>query len=263
MPLKLRAPRKGKTPHWTVRGTYLGVYVERSTGTPSKRLAQQFLKKWEGEIERGEFTTPDEPTFLSAAISYMKAGGTRNFLEPLLRHFGERPLRLIDQAAVDAAAAELYPTQTSATRNRQVYTPVSAILKHAGVDPHFGPDVPAGAWVHDPRIKAVVIAAPAFGFAFGHAGLSSVRAPIQLWRAADDRHQPHPYYDEAVRADLPRPPEYHVVVNAGHYDFLPPCDARLSRKMPEICTSLPGFDRAAFHEQFNADVVQFFQAMLQ
>ncbi|MGF6601470.1 putative dienelactone hydrolase [Paraburkholderia sp. GAS448] len=138
-----------------------------------------------------------------------------------------------------------------------------AALKHAGVDPHFGPDVPAGAWVHDPRIKAVVIAAPAFGFAFGRAGLSSVRAPIQLWRAADDRHQPHPYYDEAVRADLPRPPEYHVVANAGHYDFLPPCDARLSRKTPEICTSLPGFDRAAFHEQFNADVVQFFQAVLQ
>src|ERR1700756_4648061 len=134
MPLKLRAPRKGKTPHWTVRGTYLGAYGERSTGPPRKRLAQQFLKKWEGEIERGEFTTPDEPTFLSAAISYMKAGGTRNFLELLLRHFGERPLRLIDQAAVDAAAAELYPTQTSATRNRQVYTPVSAILKHAGVE---------------------------------------------------------------------------------------------------------------------------------
>ncbi|MFL9928236.1 dienelactone hydrolase [Paraburkholderia sp. RL18-103-BIB-C] len=135
-------------------------------------------------------------------------------------------------------------------------------LKHAGVDPHLGVDVPAGAWVHDPRIKAVVTAAPAFGFAFGRAGLSSVRAPIQLWRAADDRHQPHPYYDEAVRADLPRTPEYHVVANAGHYDFLPPCDARLSRKMPDVCDSLPGFDRAAFHEQFNADVVKFFQATL-
>ena len=135
-------------------------------------------------------------------------------------------------------------------------------LKHAGVDPHVGADVPAGAWVHDSRIKAVVIAAPAFGFAFGRAGLSNVSAPIQLWRAADDRHQPHPYYDEAVRADLPRTPEYHVVANAGHYDFLPPCDARLSRKRPEVCDSLPGFDRAAFHEQFNTDVVQFFQATL-
>ncbi|MGA7816376.1 alpha/beta hydrolase family protein [Caballeronia sp.] len=135
-------------------------------------------------------------------------------------------------------------------------------LQHAGVDLHFAAQVPADAWVHDPRIRAAVIAAPSFGFAFGRAGLSGVRAPVQLWSAADDRHQPHPYYDEAVRDDLPRAPEYHVIANAGHYDFLPPCDARLSRLRPEICNSLPDFDRAAFHEHFNADVVQFFRAML-
>jgi predicted dienelactone hydrolase len=135
-------------------------------------------------------------------------------------------------------------------------------LKRAGVDFHVASDVPAGTWVHDPRINAVVVAAPAFGFAFGRAGLSGVRVPVQLWRAADDRHQPNPYYEEPVRADLPRAPEYHVVANAGHYDFLSPCDARMSRKMPDICTSLPGFDRAAFHEQFNAEVVQFFRATL-
>lgn len=135
-------------------------------------------------------------------------------------------------------------------------------LKHAGVDPHIGADIPASAWVHEPRIKAAVIAAPAFGFSFGRAGLADVHASIQLWRAADDRHQPNPYYEEAVRADLPHPPDYHVVANAGHYDFLPPCDARLSRQRPEICNSLPGFDRAAFHEHFNVDVVQFFEATL-
>jgi predicted dienelactone hydrolase len=138
-----------------------------------------------------------------------------------------------------------------------------AALQHAGVDLHIGADVPASAWVHDPRIRAVVIAAPSFGFAFGRTGLSTVRAPVQLWSAADDRHQPHPYYDEAVRDHLPRAPEYHAVANAGHYDFLPPCDERLARLRPEICNSLPGFDRAAFHEQFNANVVQFFQATLQ
>jgi predicted dienelactone hydrolase len=135
-------------------------------------------------------------------------------------------------------------------------------LQHAGVDLHFAVDIPAGAWVHDPRIKALVVAAPSFGFTFGRAGLSGVRAPVQLWSAADDQHQPHPYYDEPVRADLPHAPEYHVVANAGHYDFLPPCDARLSRLRPEICDSLAGFDRAAFHEQFNAAVVRFFEAML-
>jgi len=95
-----------------------------------------------------------------------------------------------------------------------------------------------------------------------HAGVD-IHLPVQLWSAADDRHQPHPYYDEAVRDDLPRSPEYHVIGNAGHYDFLPPCDARLARLRPEICNSLPDFDRAAFHEQFNGDVVQFFRAKRQ
>ncbi|MGF6967132.1 putative dienelactone hydrolase [Paraburkholderia sp. WC7.3g] len=135
-------------------------------------------------------------------------------------------------------------------------------LRHAGVDVHFGANVRAGVWVHDARIKAVVIAAPAFGFAFGRAGLSGVRAPVQLWSAVDDRHQPHPWYDEPIRDQLPRAPDYRVVVNAGHYDSLPPCDARLARMRPEICGSAPGFDRAAFHRRFNADVVRSFESML-
>jgi predicted dienelactone hydrolase len=135
-------------------------------------------------------------------------------------------------------------------------------MKHASIDPRFGADGPASAWVHDRRIKAVVIAAPAFGFVFGRAGLSGVRLPIQLWRPAEDRHQPYPYYAEAVRVDLPGPPEYHVVRNAGHYDFLPPCEAPLSQMSPDICSSLPGFDREAFHKRFNAEVVRFFQAKL-
>ncbi len=135
-------------------------------------------------------------------------------------------------------------------------------MKAAGIDPRFGADVPVGAWIHDRRIKTAVIAAPAFGFAFGRTGLRGIRVPIQLWRAANDRHQPNPYYDEAVRADLPSPPEYHVVKQAGHYDFLPPCDARLSQSRPDICRSLPAFDRKAFHRRFNAEVVRFFQAKL-
>lgn len=135
-------------------------------------------------------------------------------------------------------------------------------LQHAGVDLHSAANVPASIWVHDPRISAIVIAAPSFGFTFSSASLSGVRAPVQLWSAADDRHQPHPYYDEPLRADLPHAPDYRVVANAGHYDFLPPCDARLSRMRPEICTSQPGFDRQAFHDQFNADVVKAFQTML-
>ncbi len=135
-------------------------------------------------------------------------------------------------------------------------------LQQARVDPHSLPSVPASAWIHDGRIRAIVVAAPAFGFAFSRSGLAGVRVPVQLWSASDDRHQPHPFYDEAVRDDLPRAPEYHTVRNAGHYDFLPPCAARLAKVRPEICSSRPGFDRADFHDRFNADVVRFFKATL-
>jgi integrase len=134
MPLKAIPPRPGKTPYWSIRGTYLGVYVDRSAKTRSGAVAKKLLHKWEREIERGEFAERAEPTFASAALSYMAAGGERLFLAPLLNHWGEKPLREIDQAAIDTAALALYPTARAATRNRQVYTPVSAILKHAGID---------------------------------------------------------------------------------------------------------------------------------
>jgi hypothetical protein len=53
MPLYLRRPRK--SPNWSIRGKYLDVAVERSTGTPKKAVAEQQRKKLEGQIERGEY----------------------------------------------------------------------------------------------------------------------------------------------------------------------------------------------------------------
>jgi integrase len=136
MPLKLYPPRKartGSTPYWTVRGTYLGVRVSRSTKTGKRSLAIQVLKSLEREIERGEFAQPAERTFASIAAAYMKAGGERTHLKKLLEHFGDRPVSQIGQAEIDAAAVAIYPNASAATRNRQVYTPISALLRHAGV----------------------------------------------------------------------------------------------------------------------------------
>lgn len=117
-------------------------------------------------------------------------------------------------------------------------------------------------WTHDPRLKAVVAAAPAIGFAFGREGLKNVRAPILLWRAEFDHILPQPDYAEAVRLALPTPPDYRVVANADHFDFLAPCSEALKREVPDICESRPGFDRAAFHDAFNRAVVGFFDANL-
>lgn len=139
-----------------------------------------------------------------------------------------------------------------------------AAMRHVGVDPDNPPiHVPKNAWVTDPRIRAIVAAAPAFGFTFGRQGLRNLRIPVQLWHAANDRHQPDPYYEAAVRKALPIPPEYHVVAGSGHYDFLPPCNKTLAAGNPAICSDPPGFDRAAFHAELNTEIVRFFRAHLQ
>jgi integrase len=132
MPLELVPPREGKSPNWSVRGTYLGVSVDRSTRTRKRAVAAKILKKWERDIERGEFSDRPEKTFASAAIAYMKAGGERTYVKKLLEHFGETPLKNIGQDEIDAAAVALYPNVAPSTRNRQVYTPMSAIRKRAG-----------------------------------------------------------------------------------------------------------------------------------
>lgn len=150
MPYKLVPPKPGRSPFFRIRGTYLGVELDRSTKTADEALARQLLNKRKREVERGQLADPvaeppaQGPTFLSAAVAYMKAGGDRRFLGKfneqtgewtgLIAHFGDTPLANIDQAAIDAAATLLYPNGTAQTRNRQVHTPVSAILKAAGLE---------------------------------------------------------------------------------------------------------------------------------
>lgn len=129
-------------------------------------------------------------------------------------------------------------------------------LAQTGVPPVIGE------WTHDRRIHAIVAAAPALGYTLSGEGLSGVTQPVQLWRAGEDEILPSPFYAEAVRDALPRAPEYHVAEGARHFDFLPPCSERLAAMAPAICASAPGFDRPAFQDRFNAEVIGFFRRML-
>ena len=124
------------------------------------------------------------------------------------------------------------------------------------------PMTSATATAADARIKAAVVAAPALGFAFSPDGLRNVTVPVQLWRADNDVLLPHPRYAEAVRLALPQAPDYRVVADAGHFDFLVPCSAALASIAPAICTSAVGFDRTAFHAGFDAAIVAFFSKTL-
>jgi integrase len=134
MPLKLVSPRAGKSPFYYVRGTHLRVAVDRSTKTSRKSLAKKILREIEREIETGAFGKSEQSGFAGAAQAYMMAGGENRFVKPLIEHFRMTPLSEIGQQEIDLAAVKIYPVATSATRNRQVYSPMSAILKRAGVE---------------------------------------------------------------------------------------------------------------------------------
>ena len=132
----LKLSKRHGSKFWTARGTYCGIKVDRSLGVTEKREAEAILAKLQKEIfERASGRVPEKagPSFAQAVISYVKLGGERRFLEPLLKYFGEVPIDTIDQTAINAAAIALYPNGSSSTRNRQVYGPVSAILKSNGI----------------------------------------------------------------------------------------------------------------------------------
>lgn len=141
MPIKLIPPKEGRSQYFYAKGKHLEVFVDRSTKTADERVAKIQIKRWEKQIERGEYIDPrappaevvsGPPMFLGAAVAYMKAGGERKYIAPIIEKWRTTKLSEIDQTLIDTTADELYPNAPASTKNRQFYTPVSAILKRAG-----------------------------------------------------------------------------------------------------------------------------------
>jgi predicted dienelactone hydrolase len=127
-------------------------------------------------------------------------------------------------------------------------------------------EIPRQAIVHDPRVKAVVVADPAFGPLFNRVALAGVKLPIQVWASAlsgEDRISEIKLdYVAAIDRGLPVKSDYHVVPGAGHFAFALPCARTVTTDPPRWCTDRPGFDRSAFHKEFNAAVLAFFRKYL-
>jgi integrase len=172
MPLRLFPPRPPKCASWRIRGTHFGVYIDRRSGARTRSLAKKVRKKLERDIESGVLANEETTGFAAAAAAYMRAGGDNRFLLPLIDHFANMPLDKIDQVAIDIAAAEIYPDATAATRNRQVYTPLVAVLRRAGIERQIkrplGWKSPKGvSWLEPQRAFAVLAAADAIDEEFG------------------------------------------------------------------------------------------------
>ena len=121
-------------------------------------------------------------------------------------------------------------------------------------------EFPAAPLPHDPRIKAAVVADP-FAIFFTADSVASIRVPVQLW-ASEHGGDGVSLRDVApLDKTLPSPHEFHLVKNAGHFAFFL-CPPEVAKSDPDVCTDRSGFDRAAFHKEFNAAAVKSLQQNL-
>ncbi|HEY0062211.1 MAG TPA: hypothetical protein VGC21_08820, partial [Telluria sp.] len=112
----------------------------------------------------------------------------------------------------------------------------------------------------DARIRAAVVVDPLN--LFGPASFRNVHVPVQLWASELGGDGVQLAHIEAVKAQLPQMPEFHVARGAGHFAYLAPCPAALAQSAKEICADTKGFDRVDWHKNMNASVLGFFQKNL-
>jgi integrase len=130
--MPIRLVRRPKSPNWVMRGTVRRIRIEESTGTSDRRLAEEIRAKREAELlTQSVYGRRATATFAEAALIYLRNGGNKRYLGKVIQYFGTTPLARIDQDAIDEGARKVYPRAAGPTRNRQFFTPVSAVLKHA------------------------------------------------------------------------------------------------------------------------------------
>lgn len=134
MPLTI-IRRKGSS-NYFLRGNVAGTNVYRSTGTSDREAAENIRIRTEAELlQRASLGVKATVTFAEAALNYMNSGGETRFLGPILKFFGkDTQLKEIDNGAINRAAVKLYPNAGPATINRQLITPISAIMTMAAED---------------------------------------------------------------------------------------------------------------------------------
>lgn len=87
----------------------------------------------------------------------------------------------------------------------------------------------------DPRIKAAVLVAPAYGMLFSRRGLTNVRTPLLLLRADLDGINRAPHHAVAIQDALPVTPEFAVLEHTDKASLMAPCSPSLTRMIPDLC----------------------------
>ena len=114
-----------------IRGTVQGRRVDESARTRIRAQAEQIRAQLEADLfKRAVYGEKSVATFAEAVDLYTLSGKPGDHLLPLIDRIGLTALKDIDQEFVDRLAAEMKPDAKPATRIRQIYTPISAVMNH-------------------------------------------------------------------------------------------------------------------------------------
>lgn len=119
-------------------------------------------------------------------------------------------------------------------------------------DPVIGP-------APDARIRAVVAMAPVSAL-FPDGGLDRVTVPVRLYGARLDEELRSDHLDR-VHALLPTA-EVVWMKGAGHFAFMTPIPPDMRARAGAVAEDPPGFDRAAFQDRLNAEILAFLERTL-
>lgn len=130
---RTRADKGSRRTIYYISGTYAGHRIRESLGTDKRETAQQLFEERRKEITVAiDAGTDRKLKFATAAAGYIEhSDGEDRFLEPLIEEFGEVAIADMTSGFVHDKARKLYPTAKPSTRNRQVITPVLAVINWA------------------------------------------------------------------------------------------------------------------------------------
>lgn len=126
----LELVKRPNSPYWIARGTINGRRIERSTRCRSKHDARQALAQIIAEATADRIGE-EGLRFDQALAMYIDAHPNARFIGPLAKFFKGMPVKDINLTEMRRAANQLYPGAAPSTIQRQLYTPMKAILNHA------------------------------------------------------------------------------------------------------------------------------------
>jgi integrase len=99
-------------------------------------------REFDKEYHEGAYNPQDDPahgedvfTFADAVGVYVRSGNSGQYLDRLIKVIGLKAAQDIRQEDALECVAQLYPNCKSSTTNRQVWTPISAVLRFSGFHP--------------------------------------------------------------------------------------------------------------------------------